>query len=175
MDWVALDVETTGLVAGVDKVVELAAVTRSGRRFHTFVFNMENTYTCTPYVSKMHTRIWEALATITPVRESFILEGTRFTWEGVLIDTFQKWLEPTSAYTVAGKNVTFDLGFLRALGKVWCKTRVLDPAILYAMPDDEYLPDLSEVARRSGYGNFDLHTAMDDCLVVRHALLRAGF
>lgn len=180
MNWVAIDVETTGIKEG--HLIELGAVTRAGQKFHCYVFNLENKYESNPYVLNMHCRIWKKLATIKPSKSCFEQEGDLFCWEGLLLPTFQTWLASVGlpgTYNAAGKNVKFDLDWLAEIGrrfnqKSYARYRALDPAILYLQEGDECLPDLSTCAERIGM-KFEVHSALDDAEVVRELLIRKGF
>lgn len=172
----SLDLETTGLIPGIDKIIELGAITKQGQEFHTYVYH--DNYTVCGYVAGMHNRIWTELAKVPrDARGTFSQDGVNYCEAELLLPTFHRWIQACGLpwnYTAAGKNVSFDLSFLRALGKSYARVRALDPAILYIEEGDDEIPDLSLCASRIGY-QFELHSALEDAKCVRELLLRKGY
>ncbi len=52
--------------------------------------------------------------------------------------------------------------------------RTVDPAMMYARPDDDMPPNLDECLKRAGIEKKTVHTALDDCKLVCE-LVRKGF
>ncbi len=151
MKYAAIDVETTGLDPKFHQIIEVACV-------------IANTEEDTP----LH---------CLPVYKSVIVRDLSL-WSNYclwlhshngLIDDLKACIgqTPDIVYTqlkaflfthfgkdpvnVAGKNFSgFDRPFLEQLGGFRFRHRVLDPAMLYAKPDDKQLPDLKTCLERAG-------------------------
>ena len=97
--------------------------------------------------------------------------------EGAFVNDFLLWLKSMDAYVghsinIAGKNaagfdIPFCLNFFSGWGdSVRWKRRILDPAILYSLREDEMLPDLNKCLERAGFNSTVSHCAVDDAMDV---------
>jgi hypothetical protein len=91
--------------------------------------------------------------------------------------TIEDWLGYTK-FIIAGKNIEFDIGFLKKL-KGFDRTfkilpRRLDPVMYYLDEEDQVPPNAFECIKRSGLVIDYPHRAVEDALVVRE-LIEHGY
>jgi DNA polymerase-3 subunit epsilon/ATP-dependent DNA helicase DinG len=147
--YVAIDVESTGLVAGVDEIIEVAAVRfRGDELLETFSRLVRPRQSLPLKITR--------LTGITPEE----LEGApRFNEIGAELAGFIK------SYPIVGHSVGFDLGMLRAQGMSFGQP-VYDTFELATL----LLPQLSvyklgAIAERLGIAHPDDHRALNDAVV----------
>lgn len=192
MQYVSLDIETTGLDPKKNQIVEVGAVLTSLGdttpiedlpKFRAVIIHEE--MQMGSYCAMLHRKLWNEISDISNIFMDQIKEkgyaeagDTYYCRPDKLEEVFHSWLCDTlrQGYcdedikiNVAGKNPgTFDIPFLEALpgwqGLIKFHRRVIDPAILCVLPDDEHLPDLQECLKRCGIEKTVSHTAVDDAL-----------
>lgn len=195
MKYVSIDVETTGIDPSIHQIVEIGAVIEDTTKnvpveqlptFHCYVTHEQ--YVVSEYVLGMHSDsgIWQKLR-----RRP---NGYQFVQAQHVAEHFADWLfehyfedkdNPRWPLNInaAGKNFgSFDIRFLQELRQwkesIRVRRRILDPAILYAVSDDEHLPNLDECIRRAGLDNNEIkvtHNAVDDARAVVHVIRAIGF
>ena len=182
--YISLDIETTGLDPSVNQVLEVAAVYDNGIHFDDLprfeCLLVHTAYTFNLAAAVMNADLIELLNTLSPSldgRPRRNLMGNK--WICVPSDferLFTSWLKGLDIEkpVLAGKNLAFDLSFLKPLGFPEHHHRVLDPAMYYIKPSDTVPPNLATCAERAGLDASGLHRAMFDAeLVVK--LLRASY
>lgn len=178
MKYVSIDLETTGLDPLECQIIEFAAVLddtskplEEAEAFQCYV--KHDIYQGEPFALHMNREIFHILATrtgrIIPIR-ALHLEFTN--WLGLL-----EACDSDGKITASGKNFsTFDLPFLIESGHWWKNIfhrRVLDPASMYATPDDEKLPGTEECLKRAGINETVSHNALEDALQVCKLIRKA--
>lgn len=184
-NFLAIDIETTGLNEGVCQILEIGMVLGD--------------YTATPVADLPYKR-WR-FAYHVVVGEPFALRMNAqlisdMIDRPVMVDGMDtnyiepdqwalqavSWLKSLNCYeklALAGKNVsTFDIRFLQRM-KHWQELRyhhrLLDPGMLWKRRGEVLAPDTKECIRRSGlpWDSGKLHSAIWDCRLVVE-LLRTG-
>lgn len=176
MEYVSIDIETTGLDHQRCDVIEFGAVLSldaigsqdDSEMFHTYVLPNRDigVYQGEPYALSMHSEILRRIAERNTDRYNFCQPHE-------LLPKFKSWLarhKKKLPITVAGKNFAgFDLRFLELIHREWkdvFRHRVLDVGPLFLEPGDKVVPDLKTCMQRAGlYGEVS-HTALDDAVVV---------
>jgi DNA polymerase III epsilon subunit-like protein len=169
LQYVSIDIETTGLDPNTCQVLEFAAVIENWNSaikglptFHRLL--KHDKITGEPFALALNADLLRRLAapdtpTISPAALGF---------------EFSKWLkehgiDPRDCQA-AGKNfASFDLQFLKRLTGfdfVKFRHRVIDPAMLYWQRDDDKLPGPETCMQRAGLTGEVAHVALDDALVV---------
>lgn len=191
MKYVSIDLETTGLDPDTCDVIEFAAVVDDTLKPDIPVEQLPSfrrlvrreIYRGEPYALAMHGDLLrEAAGTTQPACSPEMLYADFRQWckERELIG---RWNEPPQKILVAGKNFAgFDLRFLRRMRDdegirgAWDEIfshRVLDPAMLFALAEDDRPPSLEQCLDRAGFVKSVSHQALDDARdVVR--CIRAG-
>jgi hypothetical protein len=192
MQYVSLDIETTGLDLKKNQIVEVGAVLdcigsttpiKDLPKFRAVLLHDE--MSMGTYCANLHKDLWAEILEITP--EAYLSvknygaaesSGTLYCFPEKFESFFHNWLYqslqlPSNVseikINIAGKNAgTFDIPFLEALpgwqGLVKFRRRVLDPASHCILPSDEHIPDLQECLKRCGLGGTVNHTAVDDAI-----------
>lgn len=159
MNYIAIDIETTGLNSLSDQILEIGAVHSGGNTFHRII--KWDRITGNPFAICMN---------IDVIREGY-KSGIPC---GQAMEELVNWIGD-SKIVLAGKNVHFDLSFLKQWPQ-WDRVkhyhRFLDPAILYIQDGDKVPPDLNECCKRAGINGGTAHRALDDAQAVV-ALLKA--
>jgi oligoribonuclease (3'-5' exoribonuclease) len=195
MQYVSIDLETTGLDPETCDVVEFAAVVDNLRTqppinklavFQRYIYRP--VYQGEPYALSMHKEIFAKIAKWQQGKERNI----QVCDPGTLMEEFYLFLREhyvTDAKFVlgnlikvlaAGKNfATFDSRFIAKFPQqeaypVEFNHRVLDPAMLYMLATDNGPPSMADCMRRAGIEGDVAHTATEDALMVIH-LLRNKF
>lgn len=184
MNYISIDLETTGLNPGTCQILQFAAVSDSFSRpldkapILNLLLNAD-TYSGEPYALSMHSEIFKLLAkqklgfTTLRGRGAQIIKSTN------LIETFIYWLTncgwPSQKIVCAGKNfATFDLQFLQRYG--WDRAnmshRVIDVGSLYLCQTDIEPPSTEECLGRAGLPETVTHDAVDDALQVCQLIRR---
>lgn len=180
MQYVSIDIETTGLDPHVHQVLEVGAVIddlkvqaplESLPKFHCYI--MRDNYVVDPYCAFLHQAIFHNVSKQKEEIPPFVRPSN-------FIDVFGMWLLANGVKTKndkpkivpAGKNFgTFDKKFLDnefGFSHHFCVLhRQLDPAILYFdhMVDD-VLPSQQECLNRAGIHEDVEHTGLEDALQV---------
>lgn len=182
MQYLSLDIETTGLNPDTCQILQLAAVLddttkplEAAPTFNALVY--DNLYAGEPYALAMNQEIFSTLAKHKPSDRDVVHRGhpVYILPISTLLIELQHWLEMECCPkpVVAGKNVAnFDLRFIEKLGKFNCDHRCLDPGNLYLQPSDQVVPGTAECLRRAGLPELVSHDALDDaydvCKLIRH-------
>ena len=181
MKYASIDIETTGLNAETDQILEFGCVLddladrkplEGLPRFHCYV--VHDTIRGHPRALAMNAEILRRIAE----RPS----GFLYLRPGEVIVEFKAFLERegfrtprpeggSKSVTAAGKNFAgFDLRFIEKLpgfrDERLFKQRVIDPAVLYWKEGDEALPDTKACYLRAGMDGTVAHTAVEDALGV---------
>lgn len=178
MKIVSIDIETTGLDHNYCDILEFGAIiddlnnlkpVNELPRFHCYFLPVNNgLYMGQPYALSMHPVIFRRIAN----REAGYTYVSPHKF-GYMFNKFlnENGIERDSAkdrtvINVAGKNVSFDIGFLENktdINKfVGLRHRVIDPSILFLTRDDNAIPGTSELKKRLGMGDNVAHTALAD-------------
>jgi len=173
MKYVSIDIETTGLDPDRCQVIEIAAIVDDTAvrlntihnlpTFHCYVSH--ESFRGEAYALSMHSRIFRILAgKETALSDIFVPRAASQMLLAFLAHNFG------GAVQAAGKNfASFDLRFLRRMegfSAAIFHHRYLDPASIFAEPDDEKLPSTEECLRRCGLPATVAHTATEDALDV---------
>ena len=174
MKYVSIDLETTGLDPDSCDVIEFAAVVDDTLKpdvpvddlphFRRLV--LQDNYGGEPYALAMHADL---------LREAAGGAHAGTVDPNDLFEAFQQWLIDDARVIpygapvkilVAGKNFAgFDMRFLRRLPGAWdglFSHRVLDPAMLFTLAEDERPPSLELCLDRAGFTKAVSHRALDD-------------
>jgi len=192
MRYVSIDIETTGLDPEKHQILEIGAVIEDTDNphaieelpeFHIFIDHKNFVFSPSLLMSGMHTGL---------MREMGLQDAL---YPDIASNKFRKWLikngfEDQKAqfkgyckYTAAGKNFNrFDWEFLKRFpnSHMWTPhRRVLDPAILYFLPEiDETLPNMATCMERAGLPDNVTHRALDDARnvvrLIRLGLIKVG-
>lgn len=195
MQFVAIDIETTGLDPHKHGVVEFAAIyadlagSFEPKTFHRYIIPIN--YVWDFYCLKMHSVLIQEIDKLAMAKDPSVVGS---------LDTvghqFKRWLhhdcgiklkegQPLTQHydtmekvTAAGKNFgSFDLQFLLHQSTEFASTfrhRSLDPVMLYTAPEDKIPLDLSGCKLRAGLQPRVAHRALQDCWDVVD-LLQAKF
>ena len=162
LQYVAIDIETTGLNPETCQVLEIAAVAEVGDwttpveelpTFHCYVSHRR--YTGQAFALAMNAHILDVLASPDKRAGHLVVRpeevGLRF------LDFINLHFPDDRRINAAGKNAaSFDLPFLAKLPD-WpanrFRHRVLDVGNLWVSPHDEKLPDLADCCDRAGFRN----------------------
>lgn len=161
IEFIAIDVETTGLRPGSQRIIEFAAVRFKGGmaadRFESFVFPEK--------------RIPSYISQLTGITDEHVSGAPRF---GDLAETLLEFIGSTP---LVGHNISFDLGFINAELKRLALPGVGNQAIDTLSLARKLLPGLRKptlerVARTLGVEVRGVHRAGKDALLSGTALLR---
>lgn len=180
MNYVSVDLETTGTDPENCQILELAAVIDDfvspldkRPRFHAYLYHEQ--VTGHPRAMAMNAAILDIIASkqhpdIVYGERNLCKAFARFLFDNGVINMDVVNYTMLEQATAAGKNFgTFDLPFLQKLDgyKPWFHRRVLDPGVLYFNPKtDDVPPATDECCRRAGLAQRTKHEAMDDALIV---------
>lgn len=178
MDYLSIDIETTGLDYTRHQMIEFGAVwDRAGCdrvMFRRIVLHED--YVMSPYCVTLHTGLFEEINALQPdSKVACSLEE--------LPTLFREWLLSHGwggeKLNITGKNyLSFDVDWVDSMllaANVGVRRRVLDPAILYVKDGDDRLPNLDTCLSRAGIEvNGERHTAVYDALCVCLLLREAG-
>lgn len=185
MQYVSVDLETTGLDREQDQILEIAAVVDGGP------FGCSD---CTvEQLPSFHTRVYWERVSGSPVAMAMnagLLSKIGFGGAGIqtpaeaaasfehfLLKYADTYKLPKPRITGAGKNfASFDLQFLKRFAPNAAKLfhhRVIDPAMFFIEPGDTEPPNTETCLQRAGFDSRIKHEALDDARnVVR--LVRIG-
>jgi DNA polymerase III epsilon subunit family exonuclease len=160
-DIVVLDVETTGLSAVKDKIIEVCAVKmRDGVIIKTFGGLVDPQIPVSPEISA-----------ITGIRDNQLERAHAFN------EIADKLYDFIGGATIAGHNVQFAMDFLAAADSRYVDTPIIDTSILAKeLADGGKIYGvsrftLSALADRFGIENPNAHTACNDALVTVKLLI----
>ncbi len=166
MEYISIDIETTGLNPEACQVIEIGAISSKGPTFHCYV--KHDIFQGEPYALSMHSEIFRRIAVKAP--------GYDYLKPREVSCAFYKWLKINNIeqpFTAAGKNFAgFDLRFLRRLPNwekfIKIRYRVIDPGTLYWWPliDGAFLPNTELCLTRAGLNPTVAHTALEDAQAV---------
>ncbi len=185
MQYVSIDIETTGLNPKDNDIIEFAAVIdefgaskpiEKLPKFHRYI-KKNGPYICDAKAISMHQKIFEKLAD--EEEDAILIEDLMYAFGNFL----QNHDVSPNKYgqiviNVAGKNFgSFDYQFLLAKipednwNNISFRQRFIDPAILYVNGDDVCLPDIKTCVERyqeetGEKYTWNHHTAMDDAIQV---------
>lgn len=176
MNYLSLDIETTGLDPDVCDVLEVGifyedtdALASRDRLpcFHKYIW--KDTYNGEPYALAMNQRIFQKILDLR--KQQLKGEDTpELTTLSGFSDDFRAWLERYDIklpIPIGGKNVAgFDLPFMKNIPG-WTQFkfhhRVIDPGMLYFdARNDRVPPDLKECKKRAKLPEHVSHEALDD-------------
>ncbi|MDB5244028.1 MAG: hypothetical protein JWP57_4654 [Spirosoma sp.] len=188
-NYLALDIETTGLNPETCQILEIGAVYDNGEspieelpRFQCFVWHPQ--IVGEPRALAMNQRCLEVLASVGQMNPGEIYDVRPNAVDGVLTYRFDEVGYALRDFAlgasygsrkipVAGKNVgSFDWQFIKRLPAarqeiVWpFDFRFLDVGPLFLRPRDTAIPGQSKCLQRAGLPNEVTHCALDDALQV---------
>ena len=177
MNYISLDIETTGLDPDVCDVLEVGAYyedteARASRDrlpcFHKYIW--KPTYNGEPYALAMNQRIFQKINELKKEWDKTGFRPAELTTLDDLTRDFIEWLQRYDInlpIPIGGKNVAgFDLPFMRNF-QGWASLkfhhRVIDPGMLYFDAlNDKVPPDLKECKKRARLPEHVSHEALDD-------------
>lgn len=185
MNYISIDLETTGLNPNTCQILQFAAVFDSFSRplEKAPILNLllaADNYSGEPYALAMHSDIFKILAqqklgtTTLHGREVGVIKSTD------LVDKFICWISKLGwpyghRIVCTGKNfATFDLRFLQQYGwnKVGMHHRVIDVGSFYLCQTDIEPPSTKECLGRAGLPETITHDAVEDALQVCQLIRR---
>jgi DNA polymerase III epsilon subunit-like protein len=189
MNYVSVDIETTGLNPDKCQILQVCAIIDNGgelNKLPRFDFKVRRDfYEGEPYAFAMHTRLLRQLAA-----DHVSSDRKELNWnfyrdigdEKAMVIAYRSWLAyhgvDLKHYNVAGKNfASFDRMFLRRIDEFPLgRHRIIEVGNLYLRVDDTAVPNTIECCKRAGIkiDKSRIHDALYDCeIVVR--LVRAKF
>lgn len=204
MQHLSIDIETCGLDPTIHPMIEFGAVWDDGvsdvaelKRFRALVVRRDGNYHINSYCIGLHQDLFREIETVDWNR---MATGAYETSDGMtkgravptltsivcVVEELGSWLRGwldalgvEGKINVSGKNYgSFDsrwVGSHLAEAGILVRRRLLDPAMFYAQPGDDRLPNLTECCSRAGIelDKVAFHTAIYDAeLVVK--LIRGG-
>ena len=191
MKYVSIDIETTGLNASSNQLLEIGLVIEDTEKSNEFIEDLpvrrvlipHKEYQINTYCMNLHRKLFEELDQVDWERlktEGFYRHEpkTYFALPESVYEVTSAWLIKhlgDHKYVTAGKNFYgFDYKFLKPLlGSIRFHHRSLDPCTLYLHSDDKVPPDLKTCCQRAGMVIKDYHTAVGDARTVIE-LIRKG-
>lgn len=168
MKYVAIDFETTGIDANVNQPLSFCAVI-------TFMGDK----TPIDKLPKFHCRfiwdVWTIHYRAHEINNTLIQRLVTRNFDQSYIEPdkfknqFRYWLNLNGCMgkiVLAGKNPAFDASFLRALNFTDFDFRMIDPAILYMLPEDNNVPGLATCLRRAKFDSSGIHDESFDAEAV---------
>lgn len=183
MRYVSIDVETTGMSADTNQLLEVGLVIEDTEKVGPVeelpwrrILIPYKEYQINTYCMRMHAKLFTELDEV--CWDRLRIEGayrhapkTYYSLVGSIEQTIKAWLVKhlgDKKYVAAGKNFYgFDYKFLSPwLKELKFHHRALDPCILYLESDDVVPPDLPTCCKRAGIPLQDHHTAVGDARTV---------
>ncbi len=193
MIYISIDLETTGLDAENNQIIEFGAVLEDTNNikplselptYHAYVTHPGGNLTGNVFALNLNAGIIEKLKNQKDLEDQF-----NYVKVHNLADDFLYWLHSqgleiktnyegtdkeykSCTINVAGKNFNnFDRKFLdKVIGfnkKIRMRARVIDPAVLFVdWHNDDTLPSLDECKQKAGIDGIVTHLAVDDALDV---------
>lgn len=181
MQYISVDIETTGLNPEICKIIQFAAVIDNGApleelpRFEKLLLQLNGVYPFNLQALEMNRNIVAKISEIqSKIKDKQTQLLSNWCYDYELVDHFLCFIArhglKHEKITFAGKNfANFDLRFLEKLPG-WCKVnmhhRIIDPGSMFMLPTDPGLPDLKTCLERCGLPNAIAHNALDDALQV---------
>jgi predicted DnaQ family exonuclease/DinG family helicase len=150
--YVALDVETTGLVAGVDELIEVAAVTFRGDEILEQYSQLVQPRQDLPL----------KITRLTGITPADLANAPRFNQIGADLARFIK------NYPLVGHSVGFDLSMLRAQGMNFAQPAYDTFELATLLMPQAPIYKLSALAANLGIPHPDAHRALNDTIVTAH-------
>lgn len=171
MKYVSLDIETTGLDAQLDQILEVGAIIEDTNnpkaredcpQFHVYVDNER--LSGNTFALSMNANILKKILELKKAKDTVNLVNTGGVISGLVSFLKQNGIEKA---TFAGKNfAAFDLQFLKKMygySDLKLHHRFLDPTVFFTdFNTDEILPDLTLCKTRAGIKGTVTHEALDD-------------
>jgi DNA polymerase III epsilon subunit-like protein len=172
MNFIILDIETTGLDPKACGILEVGAVAVVDGKilheaFHAWCWPGSMTWEYAALQMHMRSGLLEQWTSLPKDAFEFQIERPFLEWADRLLGS-RKW-------NLAGKNVAFDMSFLSARDPRWSDwfhRRVLDPSILYTEDSDTVLPNLATCCERAGISVTSQHRATVDAEIVAELILK---
>ena len=188
MQYISIDLETSGLDAENNQILEFGAVFEDTNNilpldelptFHCYIKHPGGNITGNIFALNLNAGIIANLKNEKELKDEY-----QYLKPDELADTFLAWLkiqgfEIKETYgkfhttiTVAGKNFAgFDRKFINKIpgfsSKIRIRQRVIDPAVLFVnWKEDECLPSLDECKEKAGIDGVVTHLAVDDAMDV---------
>jgi oligoribonuclease len=201
MKYISIDVETTGLKAGQNQLLEMGGVLEDTMKqplvkdlpsFRAILIEKGGEYNINTYVMRMHMKLFEEIDACD--KDKLELKGFYYTegnessascvvycYPEKLEEVFSAWCARHGAFSdkgkiiAAGKNFFgFDHKFLAdLLPDIRFHHRCLDPAIFFLKKADRQPPNLELCCERAGIEMSGYHTAVGDSRMVIE-LIRKG-
>ncbi len=183
MKYLSIDVETGGLDPAVNSLLEVGCVLADTSKGYIGCPTLRigvlpegnGPYVLHPKAAAMNAELLDQLqnnpGAFDRIAQQQIVGNLIFNW--LRDNGYEPESDDKIHVNVAGKNVTFDLGFIHAEG-IKFRHRRLDPMMLFLRNKDEVGPDLKECCKRAGIdlANFRLHTAVHDAQLVVELIYR---
>ncbi len=150
--YVAIDVETTGLVAGVDELIEVAAVKFRGHEILETYSQLVRPRQALPL----------KITRLTGITPEDLANAPRFNEIGGDVARFIK------SYPIVGHSVSFDLGMLRAQGMSFAQPVYDTFELATLLIPQAPLYKLGALAERLGVPLSDAHRALHDAIATAH-------
>ncbi len=147
--YVAIDVESTGLVAGVDELIEVAAVRFRGDELLEQYSQLIRPRQALPL----------KITRLTGITPEDLADAPRFNAIGADLAGFIK------SYPLVGHSVGFDLGMLRAQGMNFAQPTYDTFELATLLMPQAPIYRLSALAERIGIPHPDAHRALNDAIV----------
>lgn len=176
MKYISIDLETTGLDARNNQILEFAAIIDDTEcqlsydecpKFHRIIKEPHDGFRGCAYALAMNVDLLKAIADQGPVPIGCVIIEQHH-----LLEQFTNWALDNGVnckFNAAGKNFAgFDMKFLEACSKgwgQWLRRRYIDIGTMFVdWAEDEELPNLTECVRRAtGDRPTNLHSALGDC------------
>lgn len=191
MEYVSIDIETTGLDSNNHQILEIGAIVEDTNKIRSFdevskfhAIVRHDNYYGSAYAINMNQRIFKILSTRESIKNDDEKNKYDRKYNIVHVDEistkFHHWLFYNTTHNLeyqyysdikiipAGKNFgTFDKLFLENLPnfkkKIKFAHRIIDPSTLYCdFHSDNQLPSLEQCLQRAGYDPVITHNALED-------------
>lgn len=171
MKYISIDLETTGLVAGQDQILQIGAIIEDttlklSRELcpQIELYNWRESYTGNPFALALNANIFKKILELKKSNSPILISELH------LINKFVDFIEQNfgkNKVVVAGKNVaSFDIPFLKGIaGEVPLPFhhRVIDPGMLFVNFETDIVPpDLKLCKERANLIGDVTHNALDD-------------
>lgn len=182
MEYLSIDIETTGLSVEHDDILEVGVVfddlkTPVAELKTLRVLCPQEFYCMTPYIWRMHEKLLKELEELSVEDEGVhvIEDGLMYCQQEYIFSAIGSWLVEQElwrdCWTVAGKNFgAFDLQFLASKCEDWYNVRFhhrfIDPGSMYLMAEHDEVPGTQGCCDIAEVELVDAHSAVADALTV---------